>query len=144
MFDADTVKLFPLSNTLSGLMARPFVQNVGWWLNNDPTIPDNKGKKGGRGMTTPFVPETADMHKMVRSFVSFGAPRTDDGRGIKDGVGPNMADWTFFETIAHQSSVYRWQYYEIAERFNKYRRTQLPAIAHRAGYPSDTDWHTAL
>ena len=81
---------------------------------------------------------------MVRSFVSFGAPRTDDGRGIKDGVGPNMADWTFFDTIAHQSSVYRWQYYEIAERLNKYRRTQLPAIAHRAGYPSDTDWHTAL
>ena len=69
MFDADTVKLFPLSNTLSGLMARPFVQNVGWWLNNDPTIPDNKGKKGGRRMTAPQrVLEIEELDKRLKAL----------------------------------------------------------------------------
>ena len=78
------------------------------------------------------------MQKLVRSFVSFGAP------DILDGVGPNKPDWPFFSALAHQEEIQVWQYLEAGERLYKYRRTQLPSITKRAGLDPDTDWEKLL
>lgn len=70
---------------------------------------------------------TTTIHRMIRVFTGYGAP------DIRDDVGPNKADWPFFNKVAHQDDMQDHQLLEAAERFHKYRNTQLPSIMHDAG-----------
>jgi len=70
---------------------------------------------------------TTTIHRMIRVFTGYGAP------DIKDDVGPNKADWPFFNSVAHQDEMQDYQLLEAAERFHKYRNTQLPSIMADAG-----------
>ena len=70
---------------------------------------------------------TTTIHRMIRVFTGYGAP------DIKDDVGPNKADWPFFNKVAHQDEMQDYQLLEAAERFHKYRNTQLPSIMRDAG-----------
>ena len=87
-------------------------------LNSTQMYLDN----GGEGMNTVAV------HRMIRVFTGYGSP--DLG---KDGVGPNKSDWGFFSGVAGQDSMEEHQLLEAAERFHKYRNTQLPSILTDAG-----------
>jgi hypothetical protein len=71
---------------------------------------------------------TVAVHRMIRVFTGYGSP--DLG---KDGVGPNKSDWGFFSGVAGQDSMEEHQLLEAAERFHKYRNTQLPSILTDAG-----------
>lgn len=71
---------------------------------------------------------TTTIHRMIRVFTGYGSP--DLG---KDDVGPNKADWPFFNSVAHQDEMQDYQLLEAAERFHKYRNTQLPSIMADAG-----------
>jgi SWI/SNF-related matrix-associated actin-dependent regulator 1 of chromatin subfamily A len=71
---------------------------------------------------------TTIIHRMIRVFTGYGSP--DLG---KDDVGPNKADWPFFNSVAHQDEMQDHQLLEAAERFHKYRNTQLPSIMADAG-----------
>ncbi len=62
------------------------------------------------------------VHRMIRTFVGYGAPVVDDG------VGANKADFPFFDRLANQQSIEKHELLEAAERFHKYRNTQLPNI----------------
>ena len=62
------------------------------------------------------------VHRMIRTFVGYGAPVMDDG------VGANKADFPFFDRLANQQSIEKHELLEAAERFHKYRNTQLPNI----------------
>ena len=62
------------------------------------------------------------IHRMIRTFVGYGAPVVDDG------VGANKADFPFFDRIAHQDSMEKHELLEASERFYKYRNTQLPTV----------------
>ena len=64
---------------------------------------------------------------MIRVFTGYGAP------DIKDDVGPNKADWPFFNKVASQDDMQDYQLLEAAERFHKYRNTQQPSIMRDAG-----------
>lgn len=70
---------------------------------------------------------------MIRVFTGYGSP--DLG---KDDIGPNKADWPFFNAVAHQDDMQDHQLLEAAERFHKYRNTQLPSILTDAGLISKT------
>lgn len=76
---------------------------------------------------------TDTIHRMIRVFTGYGSP--DLG---KDDIGPNKADWPFFNTVAHQDVMNDFQLLEAAERFHKYRNTQLPSILTDAGLISKT------
>ena len=67
------------------------------------------------------------LHKIVRQFVSYGAPIQDDGEG------PNKPDWPFFSMLASQDDLHEWQMQEAAQRLHKYRNTQLARILHELG-----------
>mgnify|MGYP003664757532 CR=1 FL=1 len=71
---------------------------------------------------------TVAVHRMIRVFTGYGSP--DLG---KDGIGPNKSDWSFFSSVAHQEEMQGHQLLEAAERFHKYRNTQLPSILTDAG-----------
>lgn len=71
---------------------------------------------------------TTIVHRMIRTFTGYGSP--DLG---KDDIGPNKADWSFFSGVAHQDDMADHQLLEAAERFHKYRNTQLPSILTDAG-----------
>ena len=73
-------------------------------------------------MTKPLKTNLSTLHTMIRTFVGYGAPVVDDG------VGPNKADWPFFTRMAHKSELEARDMHEAAERFYKYRNTQLPSI----------------
>ena len=62
------------------------------------------------------------VHRMIRTFVGYGAPVMDDG------IGANKADFPFFDRIAHKDTMEKHELLEAAERFHKYRNTQLPSI----------------
>ena len=70
---------------------------------------------------------TTTIHRMIRVFTGYGAP------DIRDDVGPNKADWPFFNKVASQDDMQDYQLLEAAERFHKYRNTQLPSIMRDAG-----------
>ena len=70
---------------------------------------------------------TTTIHRMIRVFTGYGAP------DIRDDVGPNKADWPFFNKVASQDDMHDYQLLEAAERFHKYRNTQLPSIMRDAG-----------
>ena len=70
---------------------------------------------------------TTTIHRMIRVFTGYGAP------DIRDDVGPNKADWPFFNKVASQDDMQEHQLLEAAERFHKYRNTQLPSIMRDAG-----------
>lgn len=76
---------------------------------------------------------TTTIHRMIRVFTGYGAP------DIRDDVGPNKADWPFFNKVAHQDDMQDHQLLEAAERFHKYRNTQLPSIMADAGLISKAD-----
>jgi len=67
------------------------------------------------------------LHIMIRKFVGYGAPFEEDGEGS------NKPDWPFFSGLAQQRSIDDWQMKEAAERFHKYRNTQLPRILKEVG-----------
>ena len=89
-------------------------------------------------METPFVPDSTDMLRMVRAFCSVHVDN------VKDEVGPNKPDAPFFERLASQDDIAYSDYLEIGERLHKYTNTQIPSIAHLAGYPADVNWVTAI
>ena len=71
---------------------------------------------------------TVAVHRMIRVFTGYGSP--DLG---KDGIGPNKSDWSFFSGVAGQHEMAEHELLEAAERFHKYRNTQLPSILTDAG-----------
>ena len=71
---------------------------------------------------------TTIVHRMIRTFTGYGSPALG-----KDDIGPNKADWSFFSGVAHQDDMADHQLLEAAERFHKYRNTQLPSILTDAG-----------
>ena len=60
------------------------------------------------------------LHKMIRTFVGYGAP------DHKDDTGANKPDYPFFNRLAHQDTLDMKDMVEASERFYKYRNTQLP------------------
>ena len=89
-------------------------------------------------MTTIFIPELEDLHRMIRAFASVHE------ENVKDDIGPNKPDAPFFERLALADSISWLDAEEMAERFHKYKNTQLPQIQAIAGYAPDTDWNRAL
>lgn len=73
------------------------------------------------------------LHQMIRVFVGYGEPIEEDGQGA------NKPDWPFFSKIAQQDTVHALQYEEAAERFHKYRNTQLPRLLIDAGLVKHAD-----
>jgi len=73
------------------------------------------------------------LHKMIRVFVGYGEPIEEDGQGA------NKPDWPFFSKIAQQDTITELQYEEAAERFHKYRNTQLPHLLIDAGLVKHAD-----
>lgn len=73
------------------------------------------------------------IHQMIRTFVGYGAPLYDDG------VGANKPDFPFFEKIAYQDTITDLQLEEAAQRFYKYRNTQLPVLLIDTGLVSKAD-----
>tara|TARA_Y100000004_G_scaffold64976_1_gene72962 strand:- start:8703 stop:11399 length:2697 start_codon:yes stop_codon:yes gene_type:complete len=73
------------------------------------------------------------LHKMIRVFVGYGEPIEEDGQGA------NKPDWPFFSKIAQQDTIYSLQFEEAAERFYKYRNTQLPRLLIDAGLVKHAD-----
>ncbi len=71
---------------------------------------------------------TTIVHRMIRTFTGYGSP--DLG---KDDIGPNKADWPFFNRVSHANTIQEHELLEAAERFHKYRNTQLPSILTDAG-----------
>jgi len=71
---------------------------------------------------------TTIVHRMIRTFTGYGSP--DLG---KDDIGPNKADWSFFNRVSHADVIQEHELLEAAERFHKYRNTQLPSILTDAG-----------
>ena len=88
--------------------------------------------------TEQYLPSREDLHKMVKVFCSVHYDN------VLDGVGPNKPDASFFEGVANNPHMSFSMYVEIARRFEKYTKTQLPLIAHIAGYSKDEDWESAL
>ena len=84
------------------------------------------------------IPEREDLHALIKAFVSVHE------EGVKDFIGPNAPDAPFFEALARADELSFKDYTELADRFYKYIGTQLPVIAHIAGYPPETDFWTAL
>ena len=67
------------------------------------------------------------LHTMIRKFVGYGAPITEDGEGS------NKPDWSFFSMVAGQQSIEEHQMKEAAERFHKYRKTQMARLLSDVG-----------
>ena len=72
------------------------------------------------------------LHKMIRTFVGYGAP------DHKDNTGANKPDYPFFNRLAHQDTLDMKDMVEASERFYKYRNTQLPTLLRDAGLGDDT------
>lgn len=89
-------------------------------------------------MTEQYLPSREDLHKLVKAFCSVHVENE------LDGVGPNKPDAPFFESVANNPHMSYSMYIQIAMRLEKYTKTQLPVIAHIAGYSKDEDWETAL
>jgi len=70
------------------------------------------------------------LHKMIRVFVGYGEPIEEDGQGA------NKPDWPFFNKVAQQDTIHALQFEEAADRFHKYRNTQLPRLLIDAGLVS--------
>lgn len=85
-----------------------------------------------------YLPSREDLHKLVKAFCSVHVENE------LDGVGPNKPDAPFFESVANNPHISFSMYVEIARRLEKYTKTQLPVIAHIAGYSQDEDWDRAL
>jgi len=68
------------------------------------------------------------VHRMIRTFTGYGSPALG-----KDDIGPNKADWPFFDRISQADAIQKHELLEAAERFHKYRNTQLPSILTDAG-----------
>ncbi len=85
-----------------------------------------------------YLPSREDLHKLVKAFCSVHVENE------LDGIGPNKPDAPFFESVANNPHISFSMYVEIARRFEKYTKTQLPTIAHIAGYSQDEDWDRAL
>jgi len=85
-----------------------------------------------------YLPSREDLHKLVKAFCSVHVDNE------LDGIGPNKPDAPFFESVANNPHMSFSMYVEIARRFEKYTKTQLPTIAHIAGYSQDEDWNRAL
>ena len=73
------------------------------------------------------------LHQMIRVFVGYGEPIEEDGQGA------NKPDWPFFSKIAQQDTVHALQFEEAADRFHKYRNTQLPRLLIDAGLVKHAD-----
>ena len=73
------------------------------------------------------------LHKMIRVFVGYGEPIEEDGQGA------NKPDWPFFSQVAQQDTIYSLQFEEAADRFHKYRNTQLPRLLIDAGLVKHAD-----
>ena len=73
------------------------------------------------------------LHKMIRVFVGYGEPIEEDGQGA------NKPDWPFFSQVAQQDTIYALQFEEAADRFHKYRNTQLPRLLIDAGLVKHAD-----
>ena len=73
------------------------------------------------------------LHRMIRVFVGYGEPIEEDGQGA------NKPDWPFFSQVAQQDTIYSLQFEEAAERFHKYRNTQLPRLLIDAGLVKHAD-----
>ena len=73
------------------------------------------------------------LHKMIRVFVGYGEPIEEDGQGA------NKPDWPFFSKIAQQDTIHALQFEEAADRFHKYRNTQLPRLLIDAGLVKHAD-----
>ena len=71
---------------------------------------------------------TTIVHRMIRTFTGYGSPALG-----KDDIGPNKADWPFFKRVSHADTIQEHELLEAAERFHKYRNTQLPSILTDAG-----------
>ena len=71
------------------------------------------------------------LHKMIRTFVGYGAP------DHKDDTGANKPDYPFFNRLAHQDTLDMKDMVEASERFYKYRNTQLPTLLQDAGLGDD-------
>jgi SWI/SNF-related matrix-associated actin-dependent regulator 1 of chromatin subfamily A len=89
-----------------------------------------------------FLPTKEDIHKMVKAFVSIH--QEDNGKHIRDDIGPNGPDAPFFKKVAALHEMDETLYVPMAVKLAKYVNTQLPAIMHIAGYPPETDWEQAL
>ena len=89
-----------------------------------------------------FLPTKEDIHKMVKAFVSIH--QEDNGKHIRDDIGPNGPDAPFFKKVAELEVMDETLYIPMAAKLAKYVNTQLPAIMHIAGYPPETDWEQAL
>ena len=100
---------------------------------NTVTVKDITAEK-----TDPFIPTREDMHRMIKAFCSIHV------ENVKDDVGPNKPDAPFFERLAHAQELSWTDAGEMAQRFKKYTKTQLPNLKSIAGYPADTDWEYAL
>jgi SNF2 family DNA or RNA helicase len=85
-----------------------------------------------------YIPSKEDMQKLIKAFVSVHV----DNR--KDDIGPNKPDAPFFMRMANADIIDEEDYIEMADRFYKYRLTQLPVIQHIAGFPPSTNWDEAL
>ena len=73
------------------------------------------------------------LHKMIRVFVGYGEPIEEDGQGA------NKPDWPFFSQVAQQDTIHALQFEEAADRFHKYRNTQLPRLLIDAGLVKHAD-----
>jgi hypothetical protein len=89
-----------------------------------------------------FLPTKEDIHRMVKAFVSIH--QEDNGKHIRDNIGPNSPDAPFFKEVAALEVMDETLYIPMATKLAKYANTQLPAIMHIAGYPPNTDWEQAL
>tara|TARA_B100000287_G_scaffold188733_1_gene178400 strand:- start:4274 stop:6787 length:2514 start_codon:yes stop_codon:yes gene_type:complete len=85
-----------------------------------------------------MIPDREDLHALVKAFVSV------HHENVKDDIGPNKPDAPFFERLARADELSFKDYTEMADRFYKYIGTQLPVIAHIAGYTPETDFAAAL
>ena len=103
-----------------------------------PKIPTPGETTTNAPVSINFVPQGDDILRMVRAFVSVHE------ENVKDDIGPNKPDAPFFERVASMEKIDWEACVEMADRFKKYTRTQLPHIQHLAGYPPETNWELAL
>ena len=61
-----------------------------------------------------FVPDNADMLKLIEAFMGVHED------GVLDGIGPNKPDAPFFAGLVAQGHIDTEEYVEIAERLHKY------------------------
>lgn len=74
-----------------------------------------------------------DMKKMIEVFT---AHHVD---GVYDDIGPNKPDAPFFDRLAGMDEISEVEYQEAAERFYKYRNTQMRYMMRAAGISDSVD-----